>query len=233
MIEPVLEAEAAGRSLDDREVVRRVLAGEAKLFEALVVRHDQRLYRAARSVLRDDDEAQDALQAAWISIYTHLDQLQPETVFAAWATRIVVNESLQRLRAARRRSGLHAVGSPPPAPPAADQRASAREAARVVEAAIDALAPQHRMVLVLRDVEGLSVAETAASLDASVEVVKKRHQRARRALREAVLARAGEAAAEVFAFRGARCEAMARAVMAYVLAAPDAAWRRSVDPGKG
>lgn len=210
--------EAAGGLLDDREVARRVVAGERGLFEVLMRRYDQRLFRTVRAVLRDEDEAEDALQQAWIRIYTRLDQYEGEAPFATWATRVALNEALMRRRDRARRAGTPAEVDPHGAPPQSpDDRAAAREAVALVEQAIDLLPTGYRTVLVLRDLEGLSTAEVASSLGLSEAVVKKRLERARHALRDAVLAHAGLAAPEVFAFRGARCAAMVAAVMARVL----------------
>src|SRR5512138_2689363 len=85
-------------SLDDREVVRRVRAGETALFEVLMRRHDQRVYRTVRAILRDEDEAEDAMQQAWIQAYLHLGDFEGTSAFSTWLVRIAANEALQRVR---------------------------------------------------------------------------------------------------------------------------------------
>ena len=225
-----LDAEAvrtALAGLDDAEVVRRVLAGEAALFEVLMRRYNQRVYRAMRSLLRDEREVEDAMQQAWLSAYSHLGQFEGAAAFSTWLTRIALNEALARVRQRSRLTPLERVPeeddgmrSPREDP---ERRAADRELAVMVEEAVDGLPVHYRSVFMLREIEGMSTSEAAAVLGVSEDVVKVRLHRARVALRDALYARAGAAAPESFTFLGRRCDRMVAAVLGSILAPPPAA----------
>ena len=208
-------------SLDDREVVRRVRAGETALFEVLMRRHDQRVYRAVRSILRDEDEAEDAMQQAWIQAYLHLGDFEGTSAFSTWLVRIAANEALQRLR---RRTRLAPVVEREDAEEELmdersenpEERASAHEAVRLVERAVDELPEIYRTVFVLRDVEGLSTAETAEALGIQEEAAKVRLHRARAMLRDHLSEIVGRAAPQAFAFLAPRCNRIVERVMAEI-----------------
>lgn len=199
----------------DAEVVRRVRAGERALFEVLLRRHDRRVYRAVRAILRDEDEVEDAMQQAWVQAYLHLGDYQGTAAFATWLVRIAANEALQRLRRRRPLAALPAEGEEDAMDPREDpeERAAAREAVDLLERAIDALPPHHRLVVVLRDVEGLSTSETAAALGISEDAAKVRLHRARASLRGALADRVGAAAAAAFPFHAPRCDRIVARVM--------------------
>lgn len=212
-------APARASGLSDEEVVARVRRGETALFEVIMRRYNQRLYRAARAILRDDGEAEDVVQDAYVRAFTHLGQFAGRAAFGTWLTRIAVHEALAR---ARRRGlfrplgeegaegdGMTAFRS------AADveKQAADRELVRVLEAAIEALPDPFRAVLVLREIEGMSTAETATVLDLREETVKTRLHRARALLRRALWAGTREAAHEVFQFGFARCDRVVAAVL--------------------
>lgn len=210
---------AALATLSDAEVVRRVVTGDKASFEILMRRHNTRVWRAIRSVLRDDAEAEDAMQQAWLSAYLHLPQFQGGSAFSTWLTRIALNEGLARLR--RRNPLALAAELPEDAmdstlPPVVDpeRRAAGRQLAALLEEALDALPLNHRTVIMLREVQGLSTAEAADVLGVSEEVVKVRLHRAKGALREALYERTGEAAGEAFSFLAPRCDRMVAAVFA-------------------
>jgi RNA polymerase sigma-70 factor (ECF subfamily) len=217
----VLSAESAGQgaALEDAEVVRRVRAGETALFEVLLRRHDQRVYRTVRSILRDEGEAEDAMQQAWLQVYLHLGEFQGTAAFSTWLVRIAANEALQRLR---RRARLAPVADAPeedrmdPRAEDPEERAAAREAVRLVERAVDRLPPIYRAVFVLRDVEGLSTADTAAALGIGEEAAKVRLHRARSLLRGVLEEQVGRAAPEAFQFLAPRCNRIVAAVMAAI-----------------
>jgi RNA polymerase sigma-70 factor (ECF subfamily) len=209
----------------DAEVVQRVRAGDTALFELLMRRHNQRVYRAIRSVLRDDAEAEDAVQQAWLAAYAHLDEFEGSSAFSTWLTRIALNEAFQRLR---RRARLvtvpeapdHEVADMRTTPVDPEARTAGRELARMLEQAVDGLPDIHRSAFVLREVEGMSTAEAAACLGVSEDVVKVRLHRAKQALRDALYERAGGAASEVFPFMGERCDRVVAAVMAALPGGP-------------
>ena len=225
-----LDPEAVGTALvglPDAEVVRRVLGGEPALFEVLMRRYNQRVYRAVRSVLRDDRECEDVMQQAWLHAYAHLGQFQGTAAFSTWLTRIALNEALARIRRASRPGPARALleedelmGSAPGDP---EQRASDRELGRMLEEAVDRLSEGHRRVFVLRQVDGMSTADTAAALGLSEEAVKVRLHRAHLALRDLLYARAGPAAPGIFTFLGARCDRMVASVLGHILGPPPAA----------
>jgi RNA polymerase sigma-70 factor, ECF subfamily len=206
-------------ALSDAEVARRVVGGDRASFEILMRRHNTRVWRAIRSVLRDEADAEDAMQQAWLSAYQHLGQFQGGSAFTTWLTRIALNEGLARLRrsdplgaaAELDEDTMDATASAPPDP---ERRAAGRQLAALVEEAIDGLPVNHRTVVMLREVEGLSTAEAAEALGVSEEVVKVRLHRARQALREALWARTGAAAGEAFTFLAPRCDRMVASVFA-------------------
>lgn len=211
-------------SLGDAEVVRRVLAGETALFEVLVRRHDGRLYRAVRAILRNEADAEDAMQAAWLQAYRHLPELGAAAQFHTWLLRIATNEALGRLRRAR----LAPVAGPPEEETTMDiraddpeERTAAHEAIRLLERAVDRLPLPYRTVFVLREVEQLSTAETAAALGLGQEAVKVRLHRARGMLRRTLSAEVDRAAPEAFPFLAPRCDRLARRVMAALEEGPD------------
>jgi RNA polymerase sigma-70 factor, ECF subfamily len=218
--DPALLAERAGRP--DEEIVRDVLAGETALFELLMRRYNERLYRAARAITRDDDEAEDVMQQAYVNAFSNLRQFKGAAQFATWLTRITINEALARVRRRGRyepfEEDLSSVETPMPwnTAPDPERQAFTGELRELLEWAIDNLPDGAREVFVLRDVEGLSTTETAAALDVSEDVVKTRLSRARAALRRSLLERAGAAAPDAFHFYRPRCDRVVAAVMARI-----------------
>ncbi|HXG95281.1 MAG TPA: RNA polymerase sigma factor [Blastocatellia bacterium] len=204
----------------DEDVVRLILAGQTSLFEILMRRYNQRLFRVARSILKVDDEAEDVMQDAYVRAYTHLDQFDGRAKFATWLTKIAVHEALARLRNRRRMVEFDALlesgedvmklTSKEQSP---EQQVMTRTMSMVLESAIDSLADAYRSVFMLRDVEGLSTAETAECLDISEEAVKVRLHRARLMLRKTIAKQAGAATAAAFQFAGARCDRIVSRVM--------------------
>jgi RNA polymerase sigma-70 factor (ECF subfamily) len=204
--------------LPDEEVVGRVRAGDRAQFEVLMRRYNQRLYRIVRSILRDEAETEDVLQQTYLNAYTHLDQFARRASFATWLTRIAVHEALarrQRQAAALPRAGDAAViAALPSSFPDPEREALTAELKGLLEASIDALPDTYRCVFVMREVEGLSTAETAAGLTISEDVVKTRLHRARAMLRDAILRRVGRCGRELFVFGFGRCDALVRSVLA-------------------
>jgi len=220
------DVQAVPAGLTDAEVVRRVLAGEVALFEVLMRRHNQRVFRAIRSVLRADPESEDAMQQAWLNAYAHLDQFQGTASFTTWMTRIALNEALNR---AGRRLPLSPIDDLPEEGEAMrssaqdpERRAADRELGRMAEEAIDALPDRYRTAFVLREVDGMSTAEAAEVLGVSEDVVKVRLHRARLALRDRLYERVGPASRGAFAFLGPRCDRMVAAVLGSILGRPPA-----------
>jgi RNA polymerase sigma-70 factor (ECF subfamily) len=214
----------AGAALADEEVVARVLAGDLALFEVLMRRHNQRLYRTARAIVRDEAEAEDVMQETYVRAFAALRQFEGRAQWSTWLTRIAVNEALARVRArgrfvSREASEImedDAMAEDPQRPvrlEGPEATASARELGALVERAIDELPDTYRTVFVLREVQELSTAETAACLDVSEELVKVRLHRARAELRRHMDARLGAATREVFDFHATRCDRVVAAVL--------------------
>jgi RNA polymerase sigma-70 factor, ECF subfamily len=205
-------------AMSDEEVVARVLAGETPLFEVLMRRHNERIYRAARAIVRNDHEAEDVMQEAYVNAYAHLSQFDGRAKFSTWLTKIAVYEALAR---ARRQGRYEPLDEPslerlmPTAPtPDPERQAFGRELAALIESAVDSLSDGYREVFMLRQVEGLSTAETAHVLDLSEDVVKTRFSRARQAIRQDLFDRTGAAAAAAFTFGQSRCDRVVAAVLA-------------------
>jgi RNA polymerase sigma-70 factor (ECF subfamily) len=205
-------------SLSDEQIVGQILDGHTGLFEILMRRHNERIYRAARAIVREEREAEDVMQQAYVNAYAHLRQFDGRAKFSTWLTRIAVHEALSRARKQGRYQSLddqHDEAVTPINPyPDPERRAFAAELGRVLEAAIDRLPDGSREVFMLRQVEGLSTAETAEALDISEDVVKTRLSRARGSLRRALLEDAGLAAEGAFRFPQPRCDRVVAAVFA-------------------
>lgn len=200
--------------LPDNQLVRRVLAGEPAYFEILVHRHSHRVYRAARAVLADDEEAADVVQETFVRAYRKLGQFAGHAKFSTWLTKIGVYEA----RARRRKSRARAVktrelahpnpGNEPDTAPDPERGALVREVKALLEAAIEDLPDHYRTVFMMRVVEEASTAETAEVLNLSRDVVKTRLLRARALLREKLHAAVGPLGREAFPFAGERCQRM-------------------------
>jgi len=205
----------------DDEIVRRVLDGDLALFELLMRRNNQRVYRAIRSILRDDAECEDVMQEAYVRAYEHLNQFEGRAQFSTWLTRIAVNEALRRLAARGRMDPLDmpydGEDDPMPLPmsdaPTPEAHASRSEAAGLLENAIMSLSLPYRSVLMLRDVEEMSTAETAEALSLTQTNVKVRLHRAHDLLREELYARAGASAPQAFGFHAVRCDRVVNSVL--------------------
>lgn len=207
--------------VSDEELVSRVLAGESAEFETLMRRNNRRVYRVARAVLHDDAEAEEVAQEAYVRAYQHLDQFQGRASFATWLISIAFHEALARVRKRARQQEIDAMdessrdslpelsvrnGSP-------EQNASTSEIAGLLEVSIDSLPDKYRQVFMLRDVEEMSTADTAACLGISEENVKVRLHRARALMRKQLYMRAGARTSTAFQFLGERCDRLVRHVM--------------------
>lgn len=209
-------------ALNDEEIVSRILDGETPMFEVLMRRHNERLYRAARAILRDGEEAEDAMQEAYLKAYANLEQFDGRARFSTWLTKITVHEALARVRRRGRyepmdNSSLETLM--PPTPPLDPERlAFARELGALIESAVDRLADGYREVFMLRQIEGLSTAEVAEVLGISEDLVKTRLSRARGALQRDLLAQTDAAASTAFTFGQARCDRLVESVLRRVAA---------------
>jgi RNA polymerase sigma-70 factor (ECF subfamily) len=214
-------------ALSDLEIVEAVRGGEAALFELLMRRYNQRLYRVARSIVRNVGEAEDVMQEAYVQAYVHLDQYEGRAPFSTWLTKIAVHEALARLRRQNRVVRLEvlleeddpmdSLKSPAGDP---EHQASGRELAGLLSEAVDALPEAHRIVFTMREVEGMSTAETAECLGVSQENVKVRLHRARAALRAYIDERLGAETRRLFAFHLSRCDQVVVKVLARISQRP-------------
>jgi RNA polymerase sigma-70 factor (ECF subfamily) len=200
----------------DEKIVARVCAGESALFELLMRRNNQRVYRAARAIVKDDNEAEDVMQDAYGRAYEHLHEFEARARFSTWLTRIAVHEALARVR---RRNRLASFDAQPeesmPANPASspEQQTSDIEMRTVLESAVEKLPDEFRAVFVLRAVEGMSGAETAECLGIPEDTVKTRLHRARGRLREMVLESIEPAVPALYEFHLSRCDRVVAAVL--------------------
>ena len=201
-------------NLPDEELVSRVLAGETALYEVIMRRHNQLLYRVIRSILPNDGEAEDVMQDAYVRAYEHLSQFAGRSQFRTWLTRIAVHEALARIRRNLRFSspalGENLKGDAMDFFPASgrtpEQQVADSELRQTLEQAISDLPESYRCVFMLRDVEEMSIEEVARILDLSHGTIKVRLHRARRALRKIVYERAGNQLAGAFPFPAVRCD---------------------------
>ncbi|WP_287370663.1 RNA polymerase sigma factor, partial [Mesorhizobium sp.] len=203
----------------EMQLVGRALAREGGAFRTIIKMHNQRLYRIARSVVRNDSEAEDIVQEAYVRAFAQLGDFRGESSLATWLSRIVINEALGRLRKRRRTvampQSLQAEIIKFPLNPSDDpERTMAqRQILELVERATDRLPDVYRTVFVARVIEGLSIDETAELLDVRPETVKTRLHRARALVRKALDDQIGPVLLDAFPFAGRRCERLTAGVM--------------------
>jgi RNA polymerase sigma-70 factor (ECF subfamily) len=213
-------------SFTDGRLIERVRAGDPVAFELIMRRYNQRLFRMARSILRNEPEAEDVVQESYVRAYEKIDDFIGPAGFSAWLGRIVVNEALGRLRTRGRVISLDDYGDGPgngadirrietikTQQPDPERLAVNSELRRLLENAIDALPDDFRVVFVLRAVEGLSVVETAEYLSIRPETVKTRFHRARRHLQDNLGAQFETLMPSTFAFAGEHCDRIVAAVL--------------------
>ncbi|CAN7680508.1 RNA polymerase sigma factor [Mesorhizobium sp. LjNodule214] len=216
---PAAAASAPDVLSSDMQLVRRSLAREADAFRTIIKTHNQKLYRIARGVVRNDAEAEDIVQEAYVSAFANLGAFRGDASLATWLSRIVINEALGRLRKRRRTvampENLEAQIIRFPLNPSDDpERTMAqRQILGLVERATDSLPDVYRTVFVARVIEGLSIEETANLLGVRPETVKTRLHRARALVRKALDDEIGPVLLDAFPFAGRRCERLTEAVM--------------------
>lgn len=205
-------------ALRDEQVIERVLSGETALYELIMRRYNQRLYRTVRAILRNDDEVEDVMQDAYVRAYRHLADFAGRSQFSTWLTRIAVHEAFARLRHGKRTQQFddESTGGGADMIPATtldpEHHTSNAELGQLLEEAILSLPENLRTVLMLRDVEELSTTETAEALSLSEENVKTRLHRGRALVRKKLYASVGSNAPSTFSFMGARCDRVVRRV---------------------
>jgi RNA polymerase sigma-70 factor, ECF subfamily len=212
---------------DDAEIARRIASDDEAAFEALMRHNNGSLFRVARAILKDDSDAEEVLQEAYLAAYRHIGEFRADAKLSTWLTRIVINQALARLRGRhsariivpfsdldaeeRLRSEREGTGEPESSPEHSATRADIR---RLLEQKIDELPVAFRTVFVLREVEDLSVGETAACLSIPEATVRSRMFRARGMLRESLSRELDMATGDVFHFGGERCDRVVAGVLA-------------------
>ena len=208
--------------LSEQELVALVSSGDRAAVELLVRRYDQLLFRTARAILKDDSEAEDAVQEAFLLAHRGIANFRQDAKLSTWLVRIVANAAMGRLRKSTRRyriiqsgdsvvpeqRGLHNAG-----PEGPDEALSRADTRRLIEAKIDALPDVYRAVFVLRAVQELTVEETSEALGIAKATVRSRFSRARSLLRVSLFKKLELALGDVFPFAGARCDRMVDSVM--------------------
>ena len=223
--------------LEEADLVQRIGRHDHAAFEALMRQHNGRLFRIARAILKDDADAEDAVQDGYIDAYRHIDSFRGDSQLGTWLVRIVANQALMRLRkqkrervvvpferdelGAGRARDVEVEDRKAESPSAATLRAEIR---RMLEHRIDELPVAFRTVFILREVEEMTVEETAAALGIPAATVRTRLFRARALLREALARDLDMATGDVFGFAGARCDRIVARVLAIL-------GREHPDPG--
>jgi RNA polymerase sigma-70 factor, ECF subfamily len=213
--------------VDDAELVGRIARNDQAAFEVLMRRHNGKLFRVARAILKDDAEAEEALQDAYLDAYRHIGDFRGGARLSTWLTRIVINQALMRLRKHKRERIVVPFGDGratetdqaeadvaderSESPPGATLRAEIR---RALERRIDELPIAFRTVFVMREVEDMTVDETAECLSIPAATVRTRLFRARALLREALARDMDMATVDVFSFAGERCDRIVAGVLA-------------------
>ena len=207
----------------DAELVRRALARDETAVRTILQANNRRLYRLARGILRNDAEAEDVVQEAYVRAFTHLESFRGDSSLSTWLSRIAMNEALGRLRRQRPAVDLDAlppgkleaeiIQFPFAASEDPEKSMAQREIQAIVEHAVDELPEAFRLVFVTRVIEGMNVEETAEILGLKPETVKSRLHRARTMLRDIVERKIGPVVMEAFPFAGKRCERLTDAVL--------------------
>jgi RNA polymerase sigma-70 factor, ECF subfamily len=220
-----IPSELPRQEIDDATLAARVLAGDSAAFELVMRRHNRRLFRVARSMLRDSAEAEDALQDAYLAAFQAMGNYRGEASLATWLSRVVVNQCLGRMRRQARRDNIMPMVSmdsadeqehaamPSEKFDAPDQAFARAELRAVLERKLDELPEAFRTVFMLRCVEELSVEETAHILNIPEATVRTRQFRARGLLRESLAQEIDGAEREIFSFDGERCDRIVASVL--------------------
>jgi RNA polymerase sigma-70 factor, ECF subfamily len=210
-------------------LAERIGNGDNAAFESLMRTYNGKLFRIARAILKDDDEAEDALQDAYLEAYRHVNEFRGGSELSTWLTRIVVNQALMRLRKEKRRSSIvpfrtgASIDAESPETQVPDTRSESPSAAairaetrRILERRIDELPSSFRAVFIMREVEDMGIDEIAECLSIAPATVRTRLFRARALLRAALARDIDLATGDVFAFAGARCDRIVASVLARV-----------------
>lgn len=226
---PLSIVKTSGQDSPDAEIARQIAQGDRQALTALMRRHNQRLFRVARSILRNDADAEEAVQEAFFSAYRAMGRFRGDSALSTWLVRIVVNESNKRLHKNNRlhavlefeddlelRGDLQQTQTNEFIPSQPEQAMARVETRRLIEAKIDLLPDVFRTVFVLRAVEEMTVEEAAQCLDILPATVRTRYFRARALLRKALAKDIGHGIEDAFAFAGERCDRIVAGVLARI-----------------
>ncbi len=209
---------AADPHIDDLQLIDKVLDGEKDIYEVIIRRYNERLFKIARSIIKDEDEAEDVMQEAYVRAYEHLDQFKGKAKFSTWLTKILINEAFQRKRKSKRFSDLPSMEGlelqdqdTPRKVEIKEQKIIKKNVKELLETSIDSLPEKYRTVFVMREIENLSVSETAQCLSITKENVKVRLHRAKKHLR--TLIQNSMSNFQVYEFLDPRCNRVASKVM--------------------
>jgi RNA polymerase sigma factor (sigma-70 family) len=207
---------SAAASEDEIDLVRRIVAGDGSAFERLMRQYNRRLFRVARAVLKDEAEAQDALQEAYLRAYRSMGQFRNDAALSTWLSRLVLNECLGRLRRTARRQNvvpiqhcglaLEADDMSSEEPEAPDMALGRLQVRKLLERKLDELPDTFRLVFTLRTIEELSVEEVAQCLLIPEATVRSRHFRAKELLRESLAREIDVAERDIYEFGGRQCD---------------------------
>jgi RNA polymerase sigma-70 factor, ECF subfamily len=213
--------------LADEDLVHRILKGESFLFEIIMRRYNQRLFRIANGILKNATEAEDVIQDAYVRAYEHLNQFAGAAKFSTWLTKIVIYEAFRRSKRSKRLTSMESFTkaekimnilkgeSDNP-----EKDFIRRRILEILETAISSLPAKYCVAIMLRDVEGLSTEETAECLGISEQAVKTRLHRARSILRKEIGERAGVSVKDLYPFAGERCDRIVATVMQRIKSLP-------------
>jgi RNA polymerase sigma-70 factor, ECF subfamily len=225
MTQSIVQRNDGTLAVDERNLVERAKSGDQSAFRAIMEQHNRRLYRVARAVMKDDTEAEDVVQETYIHAFSNLANFRGDSSIATWLTRIAMNEALGRKRKQRATVTSESVETAQETSaqviqfPAVDtetdpeRSAARREIRKLLERAMDALPEPFRLVFIMRDVEEMSIEETASHLGIRPETVKTRLHRARRLLRRSLDGQLSSTLKDAFPFAGARCVRITEAVL--------------------
>lgn len=213
---PNQEPDGTGLSHSDEEIIRRVISGEQSLFELLMRRHNQQIYRAVIAIVRDAEEAQEVMQQAYLNAWAHLRDFAGGSSFSTWLTRIAVHQALAGRR--RHRRTLAVVTDEPGGDivqddPSPEEQAMAGEMRVLLERTVMAMPVEYRAVVILRDVQGLTTEEAAEALDVTSGVIRTRLHRARAMLRDQLMNQGRKSLTELLPFAGKRCDRVVEQVL--------------------
>lgn len=204
--------------LTDATIIDKILEGSTDLFEVLMRRYNERLYRLQRSYISDEEAVKDTLQTTYLKAFKNLDSFRGEAKFSTWISRIAINEALKYLNKQKRYSNLHLVGGDRPmdehtvnTDDTPEDNIIQKDLKHLLESAVSTLSPKYRSVYIMREVEGMSTKETAECLEITRSNVKVRLHRAKKKVQEELESTVSNT--EIFNFLGEQCDRMVFSVM--------------------